>query len=401
MLVNCPERHSCPEDPYFVSCFGVTGVQILDSIGVNFPVISGHDVYMGLDVLKVIATGSARARLRDRLFVTFSAKAVQSPKGDEANYSKHNGDIEMAAQKGGGGEGRRRGRARCGREEGRPSPCAKTSRHRSPSRMSPTSSKRSHSKRHRSKSCRASPRQSRPGMCWPSLGRRVPVRRFCSTRNSGEAPGVPSGSVAINGHTINQTTYIQQCAYVPREDILWPSLTARQHLDTAAKLFRPNLGTADRAKMVDELLDSTGMTSCQHTKAGSAMIQGLSGGQRRRLSLALALVKRPRVVVLDEPTSGLDSAAAAAIMRLLKEMACQMGASIICTIHQPSSAVFDGFDQCLILSMGRAAYVAPPPSSRRISSRSASHYPRRAILPSLSWTRSRPRCRRRRTCRLC
>ena len=98
------------------------------------------------------------------------------------------------------------------------------------------------------------------------------------------------------------------------------------------------------------------MTECQHTKAGDATRQGLSGGQRRRLSLALALTKEPRVIVLDEPTSGLDSAAAAAIMRLLKEIAISKGASIICTIHQPSAAVYAGFDQCLVLSEGRTAF---------------------------------------------
>ena len=364
MRVNCPERaFYCPEDPYFVSCFGVTGVQILDSIGVNFPVISGHDVYMGLDVLKVIAIGSV-ARLGyviGLLFVTFSYKAVQSPKGDEANYSKHNGDIEMAAQK---------AAEEKGGDEGEPVAVAKKDGPRPVLKDPKTSFTFSNvSYLIKAKPFPKTPQKQilqgvsatvKAGDVLAILGPSGAGKTILlNTLTLEKGPGVPSGSVAINGHTINQTTYIQQCAYVPREDILWPSLTARQHLDTAAKLFRPNLGTADRAKMVDELLDSTGMTSCQHTKAGSAMIQGLSGGQRRRLSLALALVKRPRVVVLDEPTSGLDSAAAAAIMRLLKEMACQMGASIICTIHQPSSAVFDGFDQCLILSMGRAAYCGP------------------------------------------
>ena len=88
-------------------------------------------------------------------------------------------------------------------------------------------------------------------------------------------------------------------------------------------------------------------------------MRGLSGGQRRRLSLALALAKEPLLVFLDEPTSGLDAAGAAAVMALLKSVARRVNAAILCTIHQPSSAVFAGFDKTLILSGGRAAYCGP------------------------------------------
>ena len=83
---------------------------------------------------------------------------------------------------------------------------------------------------------------------------------------------------------------------------------------------------------------------------------GLSGGQRRRLSLAIALVKEPQVIILDEPTSGLDSAAAAALVALFKSIAKRCSAAILCTIHQPSASVFGCFDQVLVLSEGRVAF---------------------------------------------
>ena len=91
-------------------------------------------------------------------------------------------------------------------------------------------------------------------------------------------------------------------------------------------------------------------------KAGGFLFKGLSGGQRRRLSLAIALVKNPQVIVLDEPTSGLDSAAASAIISLLDIIAKRCGAAVICTIHQPSALVFAGFHSVLVLSDGRVAY---------------------------------------------
>ena len=110
---------------------------------------------------------------------------------------------------------------------------------------------------------------------------------------------------------------------------------------------------------MDELLSVTGLTSCADTKAGGFLFKGLSGGQRRRLSLAVALVKEPSLIVLDEPTSGLDSAAAAAILTLLARIARSRRAAVVCTIHQPSALVFAGFHKVLVLSGGRVAYCGP------------------------------------------
>lgn len=171
-----------------------------------------------------------------------------------------------------------------------------------------------------------------------------------------DGPAAPTGSVTINGKPLSMRLYPKFCAFVPRHDLLWAMLTARQHLEHAFALYRPELQGAARVTAVDELLEATGMVSAQHTRAGNALIKGLSGGQKRRLSLAIALVKQPKVLVLDEPTSGLDSAAAAAIMRFLKRLAVTRGLCVICTIHQPSVAVFERFDKVLMLSEGRTAY---------------------------------------------
>jgi ABC-type multidrug transport system ATPase subunit len=167
---------------------------------------------------------------------------------------------------------------------------------------------------------------------------------------------VAYGVLELDGVPITPANYAHLCSYVPNAETLWPMMTARKHLEYAFRLMRPDLTGAAMVKAVDELLLATGMVSCQHTKAGDALRQGLSGGQKRRLMMALGLVSRPKVLLLDEPTSGLDSAAAAAITRLLKDIALKNGTSILCTIQQPSAAVYAKFDRLLLLSMGRVAY---------------------------------------------
>jgi len=171
-----------------------------------------------------------------------------------------------------------------------------------------------------------------------------------------KGPGSPTGTISLNGRTLTRAMHTRAFIYVPREDTLWPSLTPREHLSFAYKLYQPALSAGVRETAIDGLLFSTGMTSAQHTKVGGLFFQGLSGGQRRRLSLCVALVKQPRVLILDEPTSGLDSAAAAAIITLLKSIATKCSAAVVCTIHQPSAAVFSAFNQVLVLSEGRVAY---------------------------------------------
>jgi ABC-type multidrug transport system ATPase subunit len=174
-------------------------------------------------------------------------------------------------------------------------------------------------------------------------------------------PGIgdATGYLTLNGHPLTPALYAKHCAVVTQQDLLWTFLTCREHLRNAISLYRPSLGKAEREKAIDDLLDATGLTSCQHTKAGNIFFRGLSGGQKRRLSLACALAKKPSVIFLDEPTSGLDSAAAAKIMKFMKEVAMQAQIAIVCTIHQPSFSVFEGFDDTLILSGGRIAYFGP------------------------------------------
>ena len=171
--------------------------------------------------------------------------------------------------------------------------------------------------------------------------------------------GKPFARVLLNGKTFTQSMYRTYSAYVEQDDSLWATLTAQEHLSYAIRLYRPQLSSTEIAVVRDTLLQSVGLKEVEHIKAGNAFMHGLSSGHKRRLSIAIALSKQPHLLFLDEPTSGVDSASAALMMTLLKKVAVDNQVAILCTIHQPSASVWAGFDNALILSMGRTAYCGP------------------------------------------
>jgi ABC-type multidrug transport system ATPase subunit len=167
--------------------------------------------------------------------------------------------------------------------------------------------------------------------------------------------GIRTGYVDINGEPITQAVFKKYCVYVPQHDQSWAFLTCRESLQFAGDFYMSQ-GVVAKKRRVEELLKTMGLESCAETKVGNEFLKGLSGGQRRRLSLAVAFLKDPLVVFLDEVTSGLDAASAAGIASFLQELARAQDVIIACTIHQPSAKIFSGFDRLLLLSSGRVAY---------------------------------------------
>ncbi|MCK6520730.1 ATP-binding cassette domain-containing protein [Myxococcota bacterium] len=140
--------------------------------------------------------------------------------------------------------------------------------------------------------------------------------------------------------------------YVPQQDAIHRALTPRQALDFAARLRRPELGEAARAARVEALAKDVGLEERLDTR-----IFKLSGGQQKRVSVALELLTEPGLLILDEPTSGLDPGLESRLMELLRRLARQ-GRAVLVATHATASLPM--CDALLVLVAGRVAYFGPP-----------------------------------------
>ena len=162
-----------------------------------------------------------------------------------------------------------------------------------------------------------------------------------------------SGTIKINGIDINNTTESIEgvIGYVPQDDLLIEDLTVFQNLYFAAGLCFKEKSKSELTRLVDNSLHSLGLYEKRNLKVGSPMTKIISGGQRKRLNIALELIREPSIMFLDEPTSGLSSRDSENVIDLLRELTFK-GKLIVTVIHQPSSEIFKMFDQNVILDQG-------------------------------------------------
>lgn len=171
--------------------------------------------------------------------------------------------------------------------------------------------------------------------------------------------GVVTGTIALNGVTRNTKTLRAVSSYVAQEDSLLGSFTVVETMRMAAKLSLPHsMVMTDIHTRVENVIAAMGLGSCRTTLVGDVFRKGLSGGQKRRLSIGVALLSNPSIVLLDEPTSGLDSCSAHHVMKHIARLS-RDGKNVVCTIHQPSSFVYNLFTNVIVLARGQTVYSGP------------------------------------------
>ena len=169
------------------------------------------------------------------------------------------------------------------------------------------------------------------------------------------------GQLNVNGAPRRLREFRQTSCYVLQSDVLLSSATVRESIATSALLKLPStVSKEDKLKRVEDIVRELGLVSCANTLIGDEVlgIKGISGGQKRRVSIGVELVKDPAAIFLDEPTSGLDSEVAVHLVELLGKM-CAKGRTVALTIHQPNSLITSQFVDFLLLADGKLAYGGP------------------------------------------
>lgn len=145
----------------------------------------------------------------------------------------------------------------------------------------------------------------------------------------------------------------KKSCYITQEDFHQPLMTVEEMMKIACKLKLKS--GVEHEPIIEEVLKNLHLN---HRRKATS--NRLSGGERKRLSIALEMVANPTIFFLDEPTTGLDEVTAAQTIRQLKELAKQQDRTVVCTIHQPSAAIFALFDQIYILAQGECVYQGSP-----------------------------------------
>ncbi|MCK4750912.1 MAG: ATP-binding cassette domain-containing protein, partial [Bacteroidales bacterium] len=209
------------------------------------------------------------------------------------------------------------------------------------------------------------------------------IKKFSFSKESGNLIGVMGGSgagkstllnilcgklkpqggrITINGIDIHQEKSKTEgiIGFVPQDDLLIEDLTVFRNLYLNAKLCLSNYSNTEILRKIHQILADLDLDDIKHLKVGNPLKKFISGGQRKRLNIALELIREPAVLFVDEPTSGLSSMGSEKVMLLLKEQALK-GRLVIVNIHQPYSDIYKLFDRFLILDKeGHVIYKGNP-----------------------------------------
>ncbi|OWZ01648.1 ABC transporter [Phytophthora megakarya] len=177
-----------------------------------------------------------------------------------------------------------------------------------------------------------------------------------------------SGELLLDGSKVTKG-YRRIAAYVQQDDTLYSTLTVRECIAYSAQLRLPlSMTNAAKSAMVHRVIAELNLSHVADSRigsvGGSTSERGISGGERRRVSIGMELVTSPQILILDEPTSGLDSSSAHSVVKLIKELASH-DRIVVLSIHQPSSRSFLLLDKIMLLGKGQLLYSGAPADSKQ------------------------------------
>ncbi|XP_060180599.1 ABC transporter G family member STR2-like [Lycium barbarum] len=173
------------------------------------------------------------------------------------------------------------------------------------------------------------------------------------------ASGSLKGKVSMGGLDMSPRLIKGSSAYIMQDDRLFPMLTVYETFMFAADFRLGSLSTTEKQERVEKLIEQLGLSSTRNTYIGDEGTRGVSGGERRRVSIGVDIIHGPSLLFLDEPTSGLDSTSAHSVIEKVHDIA-RAGSTVILTIHQPSHRIQLLLDHLIILARGQLMYQGAP-----------------------------------------
>lgn len=175
-----------------------------------------------------------------------------------------------------------------------------------------------------------------------------------------------TGDIRLNGCQVSASKLRRASGYVLQEDVLPGTSTVREYIMFHARL---RLSVGDTNKQVkahvEQIIEQLGLAKVADSYIGDSMVRGLSGGEKRRVSIACELLTQPGLLILDEPTTGLDSTNATTVVDMLAELA-GTGTTVVMSIHQPRPNFFQLMHELMILSgEGQVVYTGSVPQARQ------------------------------------
>ncbi|KNA04764.1 hypothetical protein SOVF_196690, partial [Spinacia oleracea] len=196
----------------------------------------------------------------------------------------------------------------------------------------------------------------KPGEMLAMLGPSGSGKTSLLTALGGRLGGNLKGNIAYNDKPYSKQMK-RNTGFVTQDDVLYAHLTVTETLVYTALLRLPNTFTKEeKIGIAEDVLIQMGLSRCKNSMIGGPLLRGISGGERKRVSIGQEMLIDPSLLFLDEPTSGLDSTTAQRIVSTLWDLAQGGGRTVVMTIHQPSSRLFYMFHKVLLLSEGNSLY---------------------------------------------
>ncbi|XP_065879424.1 ABC transporter G family member 14 [Euphorbia lathyris] len=201
-----------------------------------------------------------------------------------------------------------------------------------------------------------------PGEILAMLGPSGSGKTTLLTALGGRLNGKLSGKISYNNQPFTGGIK-RRIGFVAQDDILYPHLTVTETLMFTALLRLPKtLNHDEKLEHVERVIAELGLNRCENSMIGGPLFRGISGGEKKRVSIGQEMLINPSLLLLDEPTSGLDSTTAQRIITTVKRLASG-GRTVVTTIHQPSSRLYHMFDKVVLLSDGSPIYYGPSSSA--------------------------------------